>query len=146
MFTPKRLQFKISEAKKKEGIFCCAYSCKNKPHPKKGGFCHKHYGIHRRIIDPVYDRYINFKGNALRRGKAFCISLIEFRDFCQDTGYIVTKGMRGRKCSVDRKDNRFGYYIWNIQLLTIKQNVAKYHNEDVHMTELPVDHEDYLPF
>jgi len=146
MFTPKKLEFKISETKKNEGIFCCAYACKNKPNPKKKGFCHKHYGIYRRIIDPVYNRYTNFKHNALRRGKDFCISLIEFREFCQDTGYIVTKGMRGKKCSIDRKDNRFGYYIWNIQLLSLKANVAKYHNEDVHMTELPEDHEDYLPF
>lgn len=91
MFTPKKLEFKISEAKRKAGKECCAYSCKSTPNQKKLGLCHKHYAIHRRIKDPVYDRYANFKGNALRRGKSFEITLFEFREWCLKTGYIVKK-------------------------------------------------------
>ena len=35
MFIPKHILFQISEPKKKEGVNCCAYGCKNKPNPKK---------------------------------------------------------------------------------------------------------------
>lgn len=148
MFIPKHILFKVSEAKKQQGVFCCAFHCTNKPNAKKRGLCHKHYAIHRRIVDPVYDRYVNFKGNATseRRNKDFSITLQEFRDFCQRTGYIIKKGMRGRNCTIDRLDNRYGYHIWNIGIKSAQANTAKYHNIDKHMTELPSEHEDYLPF
>lgn len=95
MFTPKKLDFKISEAKRKQKIECCAYGCKSKPNDKKLGLCHKHYAIYRRQKDPVYNRYVNFKGNALRRKKEFTITLEEFREFCVKTGYIVKKRNAG---------------------------------------------------
>jgi len=146
MFTPKKLEFKISEAKKTEGRYCCAYHCKSKPCAKKRGLCHKHYHVYRRQIDPVYDRYVNFKGNALRRGKEFLITLQEFRDWCQEKGYIIKRGYRGKNCTVDRIDNSKGYNIENIQLITNMANIRKYHGHDKHVTELPTDHEDYSPF
>jgi len=139
MFTPKKLAFKTSDAKRKQKIECCAYGCKSKPNEKKLGLCHKHYAIHRRIKDPVYDRYVNFKGNALRRGKSFEITLDEFREWCLETGYIIKKGMRGVRCSVDRINNNLGYCIGNIQLLTMKKNLEKYNTTDK-------NHEDYTPF
>lgn len=143
MFVPKALNFVVSAIKKEQGIHCCAYGCKSKPNERKRGLCHKHYHIHRRIVDPVYDRFFNFRGNAKKRrngvGIEFTITLQEFRDFCQRTGYIVKKGMRGRNCTVDRIENEFGYHIWNIQLITNKANIEKYHSEDK-------NHEDYTPF
>lgn len=152
MFVPKSLFFKTSEVKKATGVQCCAYGCKKKPHDRKGGLCSTHYNIKRRIEDPVYARYANFKHNALRRpltkikGEKFTITLEEFRGFCQRTGYIIKKGMRGRNCTIDRVKNCYGYHIWNIQIKSMAANIAKYHNEDKHMTELPEEHEDYLPF
>jgi hypothetical protein len=146
MFVPKHILFQISETKKKEGFYCCAYGCKNKPNPKKRGLCHKHYSRYRRICDPVYDRFVNFKNNALRRSKSFTITLEQFRNFCQETGYIITKGMRGRKCTIDRIRNYEGYHIDNIQILTMNKNIEKYHGVDKHYTELPDNHENFLPF
>lgn len=146
MFTPKKLEFKISEAKKIEGRYCCAYGCRSSPNPKKVGLCHKHYAIYRRQKDPIYDRYVNFKGNALRRCKEFSITLEQFRNFCQETGYIIKKGYRGKNCTVDRIRNWEGYHIGNLQLITNKANIRKYHDHDKHVTELPKDHEDYIPF
>lgn len=146
MFTPKKLEFKISEAKKIEGRYCCAYACKSKPCAKKRGLCHKHYAIYRRQKDPIYDRYVNFKGNALRRCKEFSITLEQFRNFCQETGYIIKKGYRGKNCTVDRIRNWKGYHIGNLQLITNMANIRKYHDHDKHVTELPKDHEDYIPF
>jgi hypothetical protein len=145
-FTPKKLHFKISEIKKSEGVYCCAYSCKNNPVGKKKGLCHKHYSIYRRILDPVYDRYVNFKGNALRRKKEFTITLEQFREYCNKTGYIIKKGMRGRNCSLDRIRNWEGYHIDNIQIKTAVANTKKYHNEDKYYCDLPETDEDYTPF
>jgi len=146
MFTPKKLEFKISEAKKTEGRYCCAYHCKSKPCSRKRGLCHKHYAIHRRQTDPVYDRYVNFRGNAKKRSVSFNVSLEEFRGFCNDTGYIVKKGYRGKNCTIDRIRNWEGYYIGNMQLLKNMANIRKYHDHDKHVTELPTDHEDHTPF
>jgi hypothetical protein len=146
MFTPKKLEFKISEAKKIKGRYCCAYHCKSKPCAKKRGLCHKHYHIHRRIVDPVYDRYVNFRGNALRRCKDFTITLEQFREWCNEKGYIIKRGYRGKNCTVDRIRNWEGYHIGNIQLITNIANIRKYHDHDKHVTDLPPDHEDYTPF
>jgi len=146
MFTPKSLNFCTSEAKKAEGIYCAAYACRNKPCAKKRGLCHKHYHIHRRIVDPVYDRYVNFRGNALRRCKDFTITLEQFREWCDKEGYIVKRGCRGKNATIDRVINTEGYHIWNIQLLKNMANIRKYHDHDKHVTELPTDHEDYVPF
>lgn len=117
--------FCTSEAKKKQGKYCCAYNCKNKPIEKKGGLCHKHFARKRREEDPVYTRFHQFKNNAKRRGKQFDITLEQFRQFCKDTGYIVEKGKRGANCTIDRIDNNKGYTLDNIQFLTRKQNSSK---------------------
>lgn len=149
MFVPKSILFKRSEAKKRLGIFCCAYHCRNKPAKKKGGLCHKHYHIHRRIIDPIYNRYANFKINALRRKKEFTITLEQFRTWCKENGYLE-KGNRGFKCTIDRINNNEGYHIWNIQTKTMIANIKKYHESDKHLTNetesLTPEHEDYVPF
>ncbi len=146
MFTPKKLEFKISEAKKIEGRYCCAYHCKSKPCARKRGLCHKHYHVYRRQIDPIYDRFVNFRGNAKKRCKEFTVTLEQFRNFCQETGYIIKKGYRGKNCTVDRIRNWEGYHIGNLQLITNMANIRKYHDHDKHVTELPTNHEDYVPF
>ncbi len=133
---------RTSKNKRDNGEYCCCYGCVNVPVKAKLGMCHKHYARHRKEIDPVYDRYVNFKGNALRRGKEFTITLIQFRSFCHCTGYILTKGKRGRNATVDRIDNNFGYHIWNIQLLTAHQNTRKYYDHDRYNLDITED----LPF
>lgn len=45
--------------------------------------------------------------------------------------------MRGRKSSIDRIDNTQGYHIWNIQLLTMSDNIHKYHEVDKLLTNPP---------
>jgi hypothetical protein len=92
-----------------------------------------HYARLRREIDPIYARFNQFKCNAKRRGKDFNITIDQFREFCAKTGYL-TKGKRGMNATIDRIDNSKGYHIENIQLLTLKQNVSKYYEED---RELP---------
>jgi hypothetical protein len=117
--------FCISEAKKKAGRYCCAYNCTNEPIKRKGGLCHKHYARKRREFDPVGTRFNQFKGNARRRNKPFEITISQFRKFCSDTGYLISKGKRGQNATIDRIDNSKGYTIDNIQLLTLRQNASK---------------------
>lgn len=114
-----------SETKKKQGCFCCAYNCTNKPIKKKGGLCHKHFARKRREEYPVSARFNQFKGNARRRNKPFTITPEEFRDFCKKTGYLIDKGKRGMNATIDRINNKAGYSIDNIQLLTNRQNASK---------------------
>jgi len=132
-FVPKSILFQVSEAKKLASLFCCALRCKEKPAAKKGGLCSHHY-------------HINFKSKAKQRNKDFTITLNEFRKFCEDNNYIIGKGRRGRRCTIDRRDNKHGYHIWNIQIMDNLSNIRKYHDVDKHVTELPTDHEDYTPF
>ena len=115
----------LSESKKKEGRFCCAYSCQSKPNPKKGGLCDKHFARKRRKLDPVAVRYNNFKGNAKKRGIGFFVALPEFRKFCIDNKYITVKGRRGQNATIDRRCNAHGYYIWNMQILSNRANASK---------------------
>lgn len=116
---------KISERKKKEGNQCCAYRCTNDPISRKAGLCHKHYARRLKERDPVYARYNQFCSKATKRGIENTITLEQFRDFCQRTGYIITKGYRGQNATLDRIRNSEGYNIDNIQLLTNRANASK---------------------
>jgi len=116
---------KISQNKKNEGKYCCAYGCHNEPVAKKGGLCHKHYMIKMKEKDPVLIRYNRFRSKSKQRGIENSVTLEEFRKFCKRTGYIIVKGRRGMNATIDRRCNTHGYHIWNMQLLTHKQNSSK---------------------
>lgn len=116
--------FAILLSKKKAGVYCFAHSCKNDPVKKKGGLCHKHYRRKLRELDPVYCRFNGMKGKAKSRNISFTITLKEFRFFCKKTRYL-SKGIRGQNATVDRRCNIHGYHLWNIQLLTNRQNARK---------------------
>lgn len=115
----------LSDKKKKDGRYCCAYGCTNEPIKKKGGLCHKHYERRMRTRNPVETRYKQFKGNARRRGIVFTITLSQFRKFCDRTGYIKQKGRRGYSATIDRLCNAHGYHIWNIGIKTNRANSSK---------------------
>jgi len=78
---------------------------------------------------PVGVRYTQFKTNAANRGfigiERFSVTLQEFREFCQRNAYIVKKGRRGQNATIDRRCNVHGYHIWNMQILTNRQNASK---------------------
>jgi len=114
----------LSEKKKKEGRFCCAYGCKNSPHPKKAGLCHKHYARKLREEKPIQVRYSQAKQKAAARNIEFTITLEWFRKFCARTGYL-SKGYRGQRATLDRRCNVHGYHPWNIQILSNRANASK---------------------
>ena len=115
---------KISEKKKKDGVYCCAFGCKAPPEKKKGGLCHKHYARKMREKDPVTTRYSQAKQKAKSRGIEFSLTLEWFRKFCERTGYL-SKGYRGFSATLDRRCNVHGYHSWNIQILSNRANASK---------------------
>ncbi|AGO48294.1 endonuclease [Cellulophaga phage phi17:1] len=115
---------KISETKKREGVYCCAYGCKNDPDQRKGMLCHKHYARLLRERSPKKVRYSQMKQKAKSRGISFTITLEWFLKFCGRTGYM-SKGRRGQNATLDRRCNLHGYHSWNIQILTNRQNASK---------------------
>lgn len=125
-----KLPFKISLSKKAAGTYCCAYGCTNNGIAKKAGLCHKHYARKTRALDPVYARYNQMKCAATQRKISFLITIDQFRAFCNQTGYIVNKGYRGMVATIDRIDNNRGYSIDNIQIMSLRANVHKFHNHD----------------
>lgn len=135
--------FKISEAKKQAGVFCCAYACTNKPAPRQAGLCYKHYQRKRRLLDPIAFRYNQWRQKCKQRKKPNNVSLQQFRDFCKETGYLIVKGKRGKNATIDRPNNLQGYTLENMDLLTNMQNIRKYHDVDKLLTE---QNDEELPF
>ena len=60
--------------------------------------------------------------SARKRNLPFTLTKAEFEAFCLDTGYLTHKGKQPDDLTVDRIDWNQGYHIWNIQVLTHKEN------------------------
>lgn len=56
---------------------------------------------------------------------AWTLTLENFRDYCEYTGYHLNTGRTFSSASLDRKDNRHGYHVWNLQILTLSANSSK---------------------
>lgn len=123
----KNITFKIATGKPK-GV-CPAYHCTNKIANRKR-FCAKHTHRHLRDTDPLRYAFYVLKGNALRRGKVFTLTLPEFKQFCQETDYLKKRGKTGKSASIDRIDNSRGYEAGNIRILTLAENSHKRQVED----------------
>lgn len=70
-------------------------------------------------------RFNQAKSKASARGIAWEITLEEFREFCNRTGYIVKPGRRGYSATLDRRINSIGYRIDNLQIITNRANARK---------------------
>ena len=69
--------------------------------------------------------YRNLKISARRRGKAFDLTFEQFQTFAVETDYINKRGIQAYDYTIDRKDNKRGYVIDNIAILTNSQNASK---------------------
>lgn len=111
-------------ARNKPQHVCPAYRCKHAK-AKKKGFCTRHAHVNQKQNNLVGYTYTLLKGNAKRRKKVFTLTLAEFREFCEETGYLLTKGRTKRKMSIDRIDNTLGYEKGNLRLLSVSANASK---------------------
>lgn len=108
---------------------CCAYRCKSK-RKDKHRFCAKHSHRYKKATDLLGYVYDNLRCNARRRGKVFTLTRQEFEQFCAETNYLELRGKTGKSASIDRVDNRKGYELGNIRILTLSENTHKRNNED----------------
>lgn len=113
--------------KNKAQHLCAASRCRNN-RSGKDRLCSKHRTVMRKHADIVRYTYDKLKSNAKRRGKMFTISISYFRQFCEDTNYIELKGRTALKMSIDRQDVTKGYEEGNLQIMSVGDNSAKYHN------------------
>lgn len=114
----------FSIAKHKDKSCCPAYAC-GKKKSKKDRFCPRHSRMYQKYNNPVNYTYNVLRNNALRRSKVFTLTLEEFKEFCDSTGYMDKKGRRAFDSSIDRIDSSRGYEKGNLQILTISQNSSK---------------------
>lgn len=115
--------------KKKDKGLCVAYRCMHK-HSARDRFCHKHRKRFQKDNNPLVYCYGYLKQNAKRRGKAFDLTLEEFKKFCDETDYLELKGKLGKSASIDRIDNTKGYSYDNIRVLSLSDNTKKRNEED----------------
>jgi hypothetical protein len=114
----------LSKTKKAAGVYCCVHRCKDKPHKKKGGLCHKHYKRKRRKLDPIAVRYNDLVQSSKRRDRVVGFTLAEFRVWCKGNGYM-SKGRRGYAATIDRRCNAQGYYFFNMVIVSSRYNASK---------------------
>lgn len=69
--------------------------------------------------------YYRLKERAKRRGKAFDLTLDEFRILCEETGYIRLR-QAGYDATWDRVRERDGYSFSNMQMLVRTDNIKKF--------------------
>ncbi len=122
------------ETKKKKHL-CCVDGCGNKAikrsgRKKNGGvywrnICYKHSAKQHKETNPARYYYDRLKGNAKRRRKEFTITIEYFRQWCEETGYLDSKGRGAKDMSIDRIDDTKGYVPGNLQLLPVGVNLRK---------------------
>jgi hypothetical protein len=97
----------------------CTEKCKDNAH---SATCRSRK---RRDLDPIKYIWQNLKDRAKQRPKDFTITLPEFRAWCMKNDF-----QPGMGDSIDRIHNEAGYHIWNIQKMSLRDNIKKYHEID----------------
>lgn len=120
--------FKIIPSKKAKGL-CVAYRCGNK-HTPKNRFCSKHNHRYQKYKNPYKYTFHQKRSRAKERGIEWNLTLDEFIEFCNETGYMDTKGKTKTSASIDRIDPNKGYEIGNIQILSLSDNTKKMHEDN----------------
>lgn len=75
---------------------------------------------------PIKYAYQVLRNNAKRRNKHFTLTFQQFEAFALQNDYINKKGISSTSLQVDRIDESQGYHAWNIQAISLKENVTKF--------------------
>lgn len=92
--------------------------------------CHKHESRRKRAANRMRAAWQSLKDHAKARGISFRLSFYHFRKFALQTDYLNRTGRNGHCLTVDRINNRRGYYFKNIQPLTRIKNSEKRARQD----------------
>ncbi len=74
---------------------------------------------------PLKAAYQNRRDNAKRRNIPFYLTLAEFELFCYRTKLLTGRGRSKESYTIDRIRNEEGYYLGNIQVLSLSKNSSK---------------------
>ena len=86
-----------------------------------------------RIRNPVRYFLNNLRKSATKRDIYFDLELEEFTAWAIKENFkFFTGELNGETDSVDRIERSEGYTIKNIQKLTVRENINKYHSHDKH--------------
>lgn len=108
---------------------CLTKYCRNESAPGRR-FCYKCKSRREKINNPEFYYFNHLRGNAKRRGKEFNLTLNEFKQFCNETGYLEKKGKDKNSMTIDRIDSKKGYSINNIRILSHYENSIRADKDD----------------
>jgi hypothetical protein len=103
-------------------------TCYREIHPKRTSLnCSTCSTRKHRKENPLKHAYQNIKDKAKKRGHEFGITWEEWQDWNKlYPEYMELKGTGPNDLTLDRKDENYGYFIWNIQVLPNAENKKKY--------------------
>ena len=108
---------------------CSENNCINPP-AKSRKVCVKCYSRLAREKDRVRFALYMIKKSAKKRNLPFELELEPFREFVNKFGYIENKGRFSNQMTIDRIIPELGYIMDNIQVISKRENVQKYHAEE----------------
>ncbi len=123
----------------------CRHGCGCPAAPKRTE-CYKCRSRGIRDRKPIDMVFYWIKKSAKKRHLEFTLNLVWFRAWVIGTGYMDLRGRESASLNIDRIDNLKGYTPDNIQVLTKKRNVEKYHYEDAKRELGPQYECEDLPF
>jgi hypothetical protein len=113
-----------TEARKRKAGLCARYGCLSKAGSHKK-YCCKHHHQALKDRDLISYIYSHRKQRAKARGHEWTLTLENFREWCEWTGYHLRKGRTPGAASIDRKLGQYGYHVWNIASIPYGANSAK---------------------
>ncbi|MGI4736093.1 MAG: hypothetical protein ACRYG7_13030 [Janthinobacterium lividum] len=113
-----------TEAAKRKAGRCVRHGCLAAAGTKKK-YCPRHHHQALKDRDPISHIYSHRKQRAKARGHEWTLTLENFRQWCEWTGYHLRCGRTLHAASIDRKDPFEGYHVWNIASIPYGANSAK---------------------
>jgi len=92
---------------------------------------------------PIKYIFAALKTNAKRREKYFSLTLDEFTQFCDMTGYDKLRGITAASLTIDRINPLLGYHKDNIRAITLRHNVQLRHGVEIDPEFMLIS---YVPF
>lgn len=114
----------VQQKKYHKGV-CLTPYCMKSAAPTKT-FCHSCRKKKQIESNPLLYSYRVLRNNAKRRKKDFSLTFEEFKIFAEQNDYMNKRGTRAKSFQVDRIDEEKGYHAWNIQCITLRENIHKY--------------------
>lgn len=99
--------------------------------PEHTSFCTKCWSKTWREAHPTAHAFRNLKGSAKRRKIPFKLTLEEFTEWSDQTGYVKNKGkLHPNDSTVDRINSSGAYQIGNIRIMTHHENCSRKNKPD----------------